>query len=93
MRIVRLVTPLPETEAGLNAQIVSAGKPEHDAGEKFTVPLKPFIPVMVRAAVTNVPEWGMVIAGWADNRKSDPALMTLTATAAESLGRNVPSPS
>jgi hypothetical protein len=36
--MVSVVRPLPWTEAGLKVQMVSGGKPEHEEGEKLTVP-------------------------------------------------------
>jgi hypothetical protein len=40
--MVSVVVPLPGTDPGLKLQLVSRGKPMHDAGVKLTVPLNPF---------------------------------------------------
>jgi hypothetical protein len=39
VEIVRVVVPLPVTEAGTKLQELPAGKPVHDAEEKVMVPL------------------------------------------------------
>jgi hypothetical protein len=39
VEIVRVVVPVPVTEAGLKLQELPAGKPVHEAGEKAMVPL------------------------------------------------------
>ena len=41
VEIVSVVAPLPVTDAGLKLQVLSRGKPEHDAAEKLMVPLYP----------------------------------------------------
>jgi hypothetical protein len=39
VEIVRVVVPLPVTDAGTKLQELPAGKPVHEAGEKVMVPL------------------------------------------------------
>lgn len=39
VEIVRVVVPVPVTEAGLKLQELPAGKPEQDAAENVMVPL------------------------------------------------------
>ncbi len=59
--MVSVVEPLPVTDAGLKLHVLSRGKPEHDAGEKLTVPLNPGWPVTVSVAVPLPPGLGIVI--------------------------------
>jgi hypothetical protein len=69
--MVTVVLPLPLTLAGLKLQVVSKGNPVHDAAEKFTVPLYPLCPVMVRLLVTLPPGLVTVTLEFpAENEKS-----------------------
>lgn len=58
--IVRVVVPLPGSEAGLKLQALSDGKPEQDAPLNWIPPAKPFTAVTVRVSVPDPPTLGTV---------------------------------
>ena len=53
--IVRVVVPLPGSEAGLNLHALSGGKPAQDEPLNWTVLAKPFNAVRVRVTVPEAP--------------------------------------
>ena len=63
--IVRVVLPLPVTEAGMKLQVLSAGRPAH---EKVTVPVNPFVAATESIAVPVCPGLDIVIVAGLNER-------------------------
>ena len=78
--IVRVVVPLPVSEAGLKLQALSDGRPLQDAPLNCTPATKPFTAVSVRITVPDAPWLGTFT-------KVEPALRTDTLPA---LGGDLP---
>jgi hypothetical protein len=56
------------TEVGLKLQLLPGGMPEHAAGLRFIVPVKPFTEEMVSGAVPDVAPLSMVTTGFVEVR-------------------------
>jgi hypothetical protein len=77
MRVVipEVVVPLRAREAGEKLQLLSEGKPEHAAGDRLNVPLKPFIAVNVSVVEPLLPGLEtMIVCGFAVMEKSGAAV-------------------
>jgi len=81
--MVSVVEPVPVTEAGLKLHVLARGRPEHDAEEKFTVPLYPGWPVTVSVPVPLPPGLAMVIDGAAVAKAKSACTLTIVAEEVE----------
>jgi hypothetical protein len=77
VEMVSLVEPLFVTEVGLKLHVLSRGRPEHDAAEKFIVPLYPVVPVTVSMTVPLPPGLGMRIDGAAGAKRKSGCTFTV----------------
>ena len=53
--MVRVVVPVPGSEAGLKVQVLSEGKPAHDEAPNWMVPGRAFRAVTVKAKSADAP--------------------------------------